>query len=131
MIEILLADDDFEVLAELGRALREAGHSVAVARDGLAALDSARAKPPDVILADVTMPGLNGFQLCRRLRTFVETAHVPVVLMSGKADAADQLWAREVGARALLAKPLDLSEALAQLSRIAPRGSRGESKGGA
>lgn len=131
MIEILLVDDDFEVLADLGRALREAGHTVAVARDGLTALDAARAKPPDVVLADVTMPGLNGFQLCRRLRTLAETAHVPVFLMSGKADAADQLWAREVGARALLAKPIDPAEALAQLVEVAPRGSRGESKGGA
>ena len=56
---------------------------------------------------------------------------VPVFLMSGKADAADQLWAREVGARALLVKPLDAAEALVHLVEVAPRGSRGEPKGGA
>lgn len=131
MIEILLVDDDLEVLAELGRALREAGHSVTVARDGLAALDTARGKPPDVVLADVMMPGLNGFQLCRRLRALAQTSHVPVLLMSGKVDAADLLWAREVGARALLAKPLAPAEALARLAEAAPGRARGESNGGA
>lgn len=116
MLAILLVDDDLEVLAGLARGLREAGHSVATARDGLVALDAARANPPDVILADVMMPGLNGYQLCRRLRQHTETARVPVFLMSEKVDPADQLWAREVGARELIAKPVEPAHALARLA---------------
>lgn len=120
MLEILVVDDDLEVLATLARGLRASGHSVAVARDGLVALDTARASRPDVIIADVRMPGLNGFQLCRRLRQTAETRDVPVLLMSDKVEPVDQLWASEVGARALLAKPLEAKDALAQLAAITP-----------
>ena len=128
-LEILLVDDDLEVLTGLARGLRAAGHSVAVARDGLAALEQLRATRPDLILADVMMPGLNGYQLCRKLRAQPDTAAVPVFLMSGKVDPADELWAREVGARALLAKPLALADALPQLERAVPRDRRAPTNG--
>jgi|MudIll2142460700_1097286.scaffolds.fasta_scaffold09921_2 DNA-binding response OmpR family regulator len=118
MLEILVVDDDVEVLAELVRGLRASGHSVAVARDGLVALDTARTSRLDVIIADVRMPGLNGYQLCRRLRQAADTAGVAVFLMSDKVEPVDRLWATEVGARALFAKPLDAAEALAQLTTI-------------
>ena len=121
MLEILIVDDDLEVLATLSRGLRASGHSVAVARDGLVALDTARTSRPDVIIADIRMPGLNGFQLCRRLRQTAETRDVTVFLMSEKAEAVDHLWASEVGARALFAKPLDAAGALAQLATIVRR----------
>jgi len=115
-LSLLLVDDDPEPLARLARGLRAAGHAVAVARDGDEALAAARAAPPDAILAGVTLPGLNGFQLCRRLHAAAETAHVPVFLMSTRADPAEHLWAGEVGAAALLAKPLDPREALARFA---------------
>jgi two-component system alkaline phosphatase synthesis response regulator PhoP len=118
MLEILIVDDDLEVLATLSRGLRASGHSVAVARDGLVALDTARTSRPDVIIADIRMPGLNGFQLCRRLRQTAETRDVAVFLMSDKVEPVDHLWANEVGARALLAKPLEAAHALAQLATI-------------
>ncbi len=115
-MDILIVDDDLEILSALARGLRAAGHTVTAARDGVAALEAARATPPQVILADVMMPGLNGFQLCRRLRQLPETAAVPVLLMSTKTDPADHFWSGEVGARALLLKPVELPEALAQLA---------------
>lgn len=119
MLEILIVDDDLEVLATLSRGLRASGHSVAVARDGLVALDTARTSRPDVIIADIRMPGLNGFQLCRRLRQTAETRDVTVFLMSDKVEAVDHLWASEVGARALFAKPLDAADALRAIAERA------------
>jgi DNA-binding response OmpR family regulator len=118
-MDILLVDDDVEILTGLGRGLRAAGHSVATARDGLAGLDAALATPPQVILADVMMPGLNGFQLCRRLRADPRTAAVPILLMSGKVDPVDHYWAGEVGARALIPKPLATPDVLASIEAAA------------
>lgn len=115
---VLLVDDDLAVLGELSRGLRAAGHSVTTARDGLDALELATTAPPDVIVADVVMPGLNGYQLCRRLRQHPATATTPVVLMADTAGAADRLWATEVGARTLLAKPVAAEVAVTTVASV-------------
>lgn len=117
-LAVLVVDDDLAVLGELSRALRAAGHAVTTARDGLAALEQATAAPPDAVLADVVMPGLNGFQLCRRLRQHPATAQLPVVLMGDNVSPADRHWAAEVGARELLGKPVAAERALAALGAV-------------
>ena len=116
-LAILIADDDLEVVSTLARGLRAAGHTVTTARDGVGALDTARTSRPDVIIANVRLPGLNGFQLCRRLGQLDETRDLTVLLMSEKVEAVDQLWASEVGARALLPTPLEAADALPLLAR--------------
>jgi CheY-like chemotaxis protein len=116
---VLLVDDDLAVVSELSRGLRAAGHSVTTARDGLDAFELATTTLPDVILADVVMPGLNGYQLCRRLRQHAPTAATPVVLMGDIVNAADRLWAAEVGARELIAKPVAVSVATAMVAAVA------------
>ncbi len=118
---VLLVDDDLAVLGELSRGLRAAGHSVTTARDGLDALELATTTPPDVVLADVVMPGLNGYQLCRRLRAHPATAATPVVLMGDTLGAADRLWAAEVGARELIAKPVAVDLATAAVAAVMGR----------
>ena len=105
-LTVLVTEDDLAALAELSRGLRDAGHLVITARDGLAALEQIRTARPDVVLAEVVLPRLNGFQLCRRLREDDAIARVPVVLMSDSVTAADHYWAQQVGARALLGKPV-------------------------
>jgi CheY-like chemotaxis protein len=115
---ILLVDDEIENLELYGRILRAAGHEVSTARSGEECLRNVEAALPDLIVSDVVMPGLNGFQLCRRLKQSTSTRDVPVLLVSGKVDPADTFWAQETGAVALLAKPIDrlqLTEAVAAL----------------
>jgi len=121
-LTVLVTEDDLAALAELSRGLRDAGHQVITARDGLAALEQVLTAPPDVVLADVALPRMNGFQLCRRLRDGGATARVPVVLMSDSVTAADHYWATQVGARALLAKPVASDAAVAAVMAAAAPG---------
>ncbi|MCA9679274.1 MAG: response regulator [Kofleriaceae bacterium] len=114
---ILVCDDDLDVLTELTRGFRAAGHAVVTARDGQAGLAEATSAPPDVVVADVIMPGLNGFQLCRRLKADPTTAGAPVFLISSKVDPADRHWAAQVGAAELIAKPADADALLRRFER--------------
>jgi DNA-binding response OmpR family regulator len=114
---ILIVDDDPEMLTAVGRAVRRAGYRTVVASDGAAALAEIATNPPALVVSDVLMPpGINGFQLCRKLKGAETTRATPVILMSGKTDPVDHFWAEEVGARLLLRKPLDLTRLLAEIS---------------
>jgi two-component system response regulator MprA len=114
---ILIVDDDPEMLTAIGRAIRKAGYRTAIASDGAAALAEIATNPPALVVSDVLMPpGINGFQLCRRVKGGETTKATPVILMSGKTDPVDHYWAEEVGARLLLRKPLDLTRLLAEIT---------------
>ncbi|CAN5545500.1 N/A [soil metagenome] len=114
---ILIVDDDSELVATIGRSVRRAGYRTATAGDGDAALIDVAKTPPALVVSDVLMPpGINGFQLCRQLKGAEATKDIPVILISGKADAADHFWAQEVGARVLLRKPLDLTKLIEEIA---------------
>jgi len=117
-LTVLLVDDDLAVLSDLSRGLRAAGHSVATARDGLDAPELATTTPPDVIPPDGLHPGPHGSQPARRPPPHPATAATPVVLMGDTTGAADQLWAAEVGARALIAKPVAVDVAAATATAV-------------
>jgi len=104
---ILIVDDEQAVLDTTAEVLRAAGFTVRVARDGNVAVEEVRRHAPDLVLSDVAMPELNGYQMCRQIKGDPTTSEVPVLLMSRKADAADKYWAKQVGARALLRKPME------------------------
>lgn len=114
---ILIVDDEPDLLTSLARSLRAAGYEVETARDGESALTAASARPA-LILCDVMMPGLNGFQTCRKLKEAEATRAIPVLLMSAKVDPADAFWAEDVGAEALLRKPLDTRELTARVAEV-------------
>lgn len=105
--KILIVDDEPDLRAALTRSLKAAGYDVATANDGESAIAEVGRGAPNLVLSDVMMPGLNGFQLARKLKESEASASIPVLLMSAKADPADRFWAEEVGAVALLKKPLD------------------------
>ena len=99
------------------RALRRAGFTTSTAPDGESALREVLVVKPALVVSDVLMPGINGFQVCRQLKANPDTAAIPVIMMSGKTDPADHFWAEEVGARILLRKPVDDSRLLAEIAR--------------
>jgi CheY-like chemotaxis protein len=114
---ILIVDDDPELNATIARSIRKAGFRTATAKDGDAALIEVAKLQPALVISDVLMPpSINGFQLCRQLKSAPTTKDIPVILISGKADAADHFWAHEVGARLLLRKPLDLTKLIAEVA---------------
>ncbi len=115
---VLIIEDDPDQRRLLERMLGQVGWSVETAPDGEAGLRQARERSPDVILLDVMMPKLNGFQTCRRLKADPATARTPVVIVTTKDQPADELWAREVGAEAFLPKPVDLTHLTRLLDRL-------------
>ena len=111
---ILWADDNVDMRAYVGRLLAERYDVTAVA-DGMAALSAARAAPPDLVLSDVMMPGLDGFGLLRALRADERTRTVPVVLLSARAGEESAVEGLQAGADDYLVKPFSARELLARV----------------
>ncbi|MCF6255554.1 MAG: response regulator [Gammaproteobacteria bacterium] len=87
--------------------LTQAGFKTISASDGLEGVAAAKEHLPDLILMDVVMPGLNGFQATRQIRKNDTTSHIPIIIVSGEQQATEQFWGKRVGANAFLTKPVD------------------------
>ena len=87
--------------------MKRHGFEVLSAANADAGLDLARARHPDLVLMDVVMPGLNGFQATRQLARDPDTSAIPVVMVSTKSQETDRVWAMRQGARGYLTKPID------------------------
>lgn len=104
---VLIADDDPAVRLLCAVNLRCEGLQVLEAEDGLDALDRARRERPDLVLTDVKMPGLDGFQLAQRLRGDERTRRIPLIFLTGEDGQANAERARALGALAYISKPFD------------------------
>jgi putative two-component system response regulator len=112
-VKVLVVDDLAYSVRTLKAIFQSAGYQVAVAKDGQAALDLLRAERPDFIVTDILMPRLDGFQLCRAIKTDPDLAHIPVVFYTGDyMDPADREFGISLGAAAYLAKPMEPQELL-------------------
>jgi twitching motility two-component system response regulator PilH len=109
-ITILVVDDSRTVLAAFTKVLNQAGFKVLTASNGAEGVEAAKQHLPDLILMDVVMPGLNGFQATRQIRKEETTAHIPIIFVSGEQQATEQFWGRRVGANGFLTKPVDRGE---------------------
>jgi DNA-binding NtrC family response regulator len=112
---ILVVDDTPTNVSVLLEVLGRAGFKVLVARDGESALEQAGYANPDLILLDVMMPGIDGFETCRRLKQQPQTAHIPVVFMTALTDVQDKLRAFQAGAADYVSKPFQHEEVLARV----------------
>jgi DNA-binding response OmpR family regulator len=116
--QLLLVEDDPDQRRLLERTLAAAGWRVFTAPDGEAGVAAARSQRPDLIVLDVMMPRLNGFQACRQLRADPETREIPIIMTTAKDQPADEFWGREVGADEYLVKPLDIRHLIAVATRL-------------
>jgi CheY-like chemotaxis protein len=122
---ILLADDNADMREYVSRLLSQRCH-VESAPDGKAALEAVRQRPPQLVLADVMMPGLDGFELLEQLRADASTSHIPVVLLSARAGEGATLEGIAAGADDYLVKPFTARDLLARVEAQLNRAREGE-----
>jgi putative two-component system response regulator len=111
---ILIVDDESSARVALATLLRREGFEVSDARDGEAALAKCASFRPDLILLDIVMPGMTGFDVCRRVKATPETRLTPVVLITGLSATEDRIKGINAGADDFLSKPIDFNELLAR-----------------
>ena len=113
---VLIVDDVPDNLAVLHDALDEAGYTVLVATEGHSALQRAAQADPDIVLLDAVMPGIDGFEVARRLKAGPETAHIPIIFMTGLTDTEHVLAAFDAGGVDYVTKPIRVPEVLARMA---------------
>lgn len=115
---ILVVDDSATDSFFLSELLKGAGFEVSTADSGEACLEILKQERPDLILMDVLMPGLNGFQTTRAITHNPETADIPVIVCTGKAQLTDRVWALRQGAKDCVAKPVSAEELVAKIRAL-------------
>lgn len=107
MARVLVIDDSPTELYKLCTMLEKNGHQVLKGENGADGIAIAKREKPDVILMDIVMPGLNGFQATRQLTKDADTKHIPVIIVTTKDQETDRVWGRRQGAKDYLTKPVD------------------------
>jgi DNA-binding response OmpR family regulator len=115
---ILVVDDEPRLLSFLRSELKASGYQVSVATDGKGALRAAAARGPDLVILDVGLPDMDGFEVCRRLR---ETSSVPILMLTARANDTDKVQGLDAGADDYLTKPFSTSELLARVRALLRR----------
>ncbi|MGN6191472.1 MAG: response regulator [Rhodanobacteraceae bacterium] len=117
MARILIVDDSPSQLEGLKRLVEKLGHQTLTAVDGAAGVEAAKRDKPDLVLMDVVMPNLNGFQATRAISKDPGTSHIPVILVTTKDQETDKVWGMRQGAKAYVTKPVseaDLTKVLGE-----------------
>jgi CheY-like chemotaxis protein len=119
---ILVTEDNPHAGLLLEYALEKEGFRPILAMDGMKALEQVAKEPIDLVLLDVVLPGMDGFEVCRRIRTSGNTASIPIIMISAKASEEDRAQALRVGADAYFQKPLGLSELISVIDDLLGKG---------
>ena len=127
MRRILVIEDEADIALSLKYNLeREGGFSVQTAADGEAALREAQARPPDLVLLDLNLPGMDGLEVCRRLRKEPATRDVAVIMLTARIEESDKLVGLDLGADDYVTKPFSMKELLARVKAVLRRADRVE-----
>ena len=118
MAKILIVDDSPSQLLGIQRIVEKLGHESITAEDGAAGVEVAKRELPDMVLMDVVMPNLNGFQATRTLSREATTKHIPVILVTTKDQDTDRVWGMRQGARGYITKPVDPAELQAKIDAL-------------
>jgi DNA-binding response OmpR family regulator len=115
---ILLVEDDPSAARLVSYTLEQEGYEVLTAPNGVEGLRKAREEEPDLLVLDVMLPGLDGFEVCHRLRSEPQTAKLPILMLSAKAREADKATGINVGANDYLSKPAAPDEIAARVANL-------------
>ena len=117
-IRVLVVDDNFVNVRLLEELLKSASYEVATAMNGEAALEKIAQSRPDIVLLDVMMPGMDGYEVCRRIRQDEKTAQLPVIMVTALDKESDREMALAAGANEFLSKPVEDNLLLPAIRRI-------------
>jgi twitching motility two-component system response regulator PilH len=118
MAQILIVDDSPTEAHVLKGMLEKNGHQTFTAENGTEGVERAKELKPDVILMDVVMPGLNGFQATRQLTRDAATANIPVIIVTTKDQETDRVWGMRQGAKDYITKPVTEADLLAKIDSV-------------
>lgn len=116
--KILIIEDDPGTLRLMVYTLQHEGYQVITAANGLDGLKKALKEKPGLVMLDVMLPGIDGFEICHRLRDDPQTSHLPILMLSGKAQEIDKATGLKVGADDYLTKPVSPSEATSRVRTL-------------
>lgn len=118
MATILIIDDSPSQIAHFSKLLEKNGHEIMVAEDGASGVAMAKSAQPDLILMDVVMPELNGFQATRKLTQDPETKDIPVIIVTTKDQETDKVWGQRQGAKGFMVKPVAEADLMAEIGKF-------------
>lgn len=125
MAHVLIVEDDRDIADLMSFALRKAGHETEHVSSGRDALAAVRAHPPEAIVLDVMLPGIDGLQVCRTLRSEPDTAGIPIIMVTARGEEADRISGLDIGADDYLTKPFSPRELVARVRALLRRAARG------
>jgi two-component system response regulator MprA len=123
-LKVLVVDDEENIIELIRLGLRYEGFEVAVASDGEQALVQAQRLNPDLIILDILMPGIDGLEVCRRLRNNPTTSDIPILMLTAKDDVSERIAGLQAGADDYLTKPFDFYELVERVKAILRRHNR-------
>ncbi|MEM9002117.1 MAG: response regulator [Cyanobacteria bacterium P01_F01_bin.86] len=116
---VLVVEDSIPQREMITELLRGSGLDVAAVSDGVEALEQIQSgRPPDLVVLDIVMPRMNGYEVCRRLKADPSTQNVPVILCSSKGEEFDRYWGMKQGADAYIAKPFQPTELVGTVKQL-------------
>ena len=118
MARILIIDDSATEVFVLSRMVRAGGHVALVSQSAEDGLQKARLEKPDVIIMDIVMPGMNGFQATRELSKDPDTASIPVLMVTTKSDETDRVWGLRQGATDYIVKPVTEEQLVTKIKAV-------------
>jgi twitching motility two-component system response regulator PilH len=120
MARVLIVDDSPTETHKMTTILEKHSHEVITAVSGEEGVAKAKETLPDVVLMDIVMPGLNGFQATRQLSKHDSTSHIPVIIVTTKDQETDRLWGQRQGAKGYLTKPIESHALMSAISDVLP-----------
>jgi twitching motility two-component system response regulator PilH len=118
MSTVLVVEDSVTQREMIKDLLKGSGLNVTVASDGVEALEQVQGAAPDLVVLDIVMPRMNGYEVCRRLKSDPKTQNVPVVMCSSKGEEFDRYWGMKQGADAYIAKPFQPTELVGTVKQL-------------
>lgn len=116
--KILLVDDDPDILSMIKMRLMASGYEVITAEDGNTAYNKAKTESPDLIIQDLMLPDMDGYQVCRLLKFDQKYKHIPIIMLTARGQQEDKEWGAKVGVDCYMTKPFEAKELLDKIKEL-------------